>query len=153
MKMFKVGLVIMAAFFLQAVLSALQMRHFSKEFIKLRKQGKVACGRQAGGFHAGAIAMFLIDDNGIIRQARKLEGVTCLARVKVMDGFEGKYVGSLTGEEVPKSHKNLRKAVRDASLTYCKFMSGEEIIDPPSPFQRVEGSIKNILTNKKAVRS
>jgi len=151
--MFKVGLVIMAAFFLQAVLSALQMRHFSKEFIKLRKQGKVACGRQAGGFHAGAIAMFLIDDNGIIRQARKLEGVTCLARVKVMDGFEGKYVGSLTGEEVPKSHKNLRKAVRDASLTYCKFMSGEEIIDPPSPFQRVEGSIKNILTNKKAVRS
>lgn len=151
--MFKVGLVIMVAFLLQAVLSALQMRHFSKEFIKLRKQGKVACGRQAGGFHAGAIAMFLIDDNGIIREARKLEGVTCLARVKVMDGFEGKYVGSLTGEEVPKSHKNLRKAVRDASLTYCKFMSGEEIIDPPSPFQRVEGSIKNILTNKKAVRS
>lgn len=153
MKMFKVGLVIMVAFLLQAVLSALQMRHFSKEFIKLRKQGKVACGRQAGRFHAGAIAMFLIDDNGIIREARKLEGVTCLARVKVMDGFEGKYVGSLTGEEVPKSHKNLRKAVRDASLTYCKFMSGEEIIDPPSPFQRVEGSIKNILTNKKAVRS
>lgn len=151
--MFKVGLVIMAAFFLQAVLSALQMRHFSKEFIKLRKQGKVACGRQAGGFHAGAIAMFLIDDNGIIREARKLEGVTCLARVKVMDGFEGKYVGSLTGEEVAKSHKNLRKAVCDASLTYCKFMSGEEIIDPPSPFQRVESSIKNILTNKKTVRS
>lgn len=151
--MFKVGLVIMAAFLLQAVLSALQMRHFSKEFIKLRKQGKVACGRQAGAFHAGAIAMFLIDDNGIIREARKLEGVTCLARVKVMDGFEGKYVGSLTGEEVNKSHKNLRKAVRDASLTYCKFMSGEEIIDPPSPFQRVEGSIKNILTSKKAVRS
>lgn len=151
--MFKVGLVIMAAFLLQAVLSGLQMRHFSKEFIKLRKQGKVACGRQAGGFHAGAIAMFLIDDNGIIREARKLEGVTCLARVKRMDGFKGKYVGSLTGEEVPKSHKNLRKAVRDAALTYCKFMSGEEIIDPPSPFQRVEGSIKNILRSKKAVRS
>lgn len=151
--MFKVGLVIMAAFLLQAVLSGLQMRHFSKEFIKLRKQGKVACGRQAGGFHAGAIAMFLIDDNGIIREARKLEGVTCLARVKGMDGFKGKYVGSLTGEEVPKSHKNLRKAVRDAALTYCKFMSGEEIIDPPSPFQRVEGSIKNILRSKKAVRS
>lgn len=143
--MFKVGLVIMAAFLLQAVLSALQMRHFSKEFIKLRKQGKVACGRRAGGFHAGAIAMFLIDDNGMIREARKLEGVTCFSRVKAMDGFKGKYVGSLTGEEVPKSHKNLRKAVRDAALTYCKFMSGEEIIDPPSPFQRVEGSIKNIL--------
>lgn len=150
--MFKVGLVIMAAFLLQAVLSALQMRHFSKEFIKLRRQGKVACGRQAGGFHAGAIAMFLIDDDGVIQKARKLEGVTCFARVKPMDGFEGKYIGSLTGEEIAKSHKNLRKAVRDAALTYCKFMSGEEIIDPPSPFQRVEGSIKGILAKKKVVR-
>ncbi len=66
-----------------------------------------------------------------------------------MDGFDGKYIGSLTGEEIPKSHKNLRKAVRDAALTYCKFMSGEEIIDPPSPFQKVENSIKNIVKNNK----
>ncbi len=147
--MFKVGLVIMAAFLVQAILSAFQMRHFSKEFISLRREGKVACGRQAGGFHAGAIAMFLIDENGIIKKARKLEGVTCFARVKAMDGFDGKYIGSLTGEEIPKSHKNLRKAVRDAALTYCKFMSGEEIIDPLSPFQKVENSIKNIVKNNK----
>ena len=103
--MLQLGLAVAAAFILQAVLSLLQMRHFSKEFIKLRRQGKVACGRKAGGFHAGAIVMFLIDDDGIIQTARKLEGVTCFARVRPLKGFEGKYIGSLTGEEVAKNHK------------------------------------------------
>ena len=46
------------AFFLQGILSFLQMKHFSDEFIKLRRKGKVACGRKSGGFHAGAIVMF-----------------------------------------------------------------------------------------------
>ena len=53
--MLKLGLIVVAAFVLQAALSMLQMRHFSKEFVKLRRQGRVACGRKAGGFHAGAI--------------------------------------------------------------------------------------------------
>lgn len=44
------GLLIAAMFLLQALLSVLQMRHFSKEFMKLRKRGRGACGRQAGGF-------------------------------------------------------------------------------------------------------
>ncbi len=143
--MLQLGLAVAAAFILQAVLSLLQMRHFSKEFIKLRRQGKVACGRKAGGFHAGAIVMFLIDDDGIIQTARKLEGVTCFARVRPLKGFEGKYIGSLTGEEVAKSHKNLRKAILDAALTYKKYVSGEEIEQPPSPFQKVGRSVGSIL--------
>lgn len=135
--MFRLGIIIMAMFVLQAVLSAIQMRHFSKEFIRLRKQGKVACGRQAGGFHAGAIVMFLIDDDGIIQQGRMLMGVTCFARVKPLNGFEGKYVGRLSEDELPKHGKNLRKAILDARNTYNKYMSGEEIPGPPSPFQRM----------------
>ncbi len=39
--MLKLGLIIMAMFVLQAFLSALQMRHFSKEFILLRRKGKI----------------------------------------------------------------------------------------------------------------
>ena len=150
--MWKLGLVIVAAFVLQAVFSVLQMRHFSKEFMKLRRQGKVACGRQAGGFHAGAIVMFLIDDDGIIRAARKLEGVSCLARVRPLNGFDGKYVGSLTGEEVPKTHRNLRKAVRDAALTYCKYMSGEEIPEPLSPFQKAGRSVRGMFGRRVATQ-
>ncbi|MGN1030925.1 MAG: transcriptional regulator GutM [Butyricicoccaceae bacterium] len=150
--MLKLGLAVVAAFLLQAVFSMLQMRHFSKEFVKLRRQGRVACGRKAGGFHAGAIVMFLIDDQGIIQTARKLEGVTCFARVKPLKGFDGKNISDLTGEEVPKSHRNLRKAVLDASLTYKKYVSGEEIVQPPSPFQKVGNSVGNIFRRKSTVK-
>ena len=135
--MLQLGLLILAMFAVQAVLSVLQMRHFSKEFVKLRRQGKVACGRQAGGFHAGAIVMFLIDDSGVIQKGRMLFGVTCFARVRSLPGFEGKYVGGLTEEDLPRHGKNLRKAILDARNTYNKFISGEAIPQPPSPFQRV----------------
>lgn len=150
--MLKIILVFAVAFLLQAIASMAQMKYFAREFTEYRKQGKVVCGRQAGGFHAGAIVLFLIDDNGIVRKAKKLEGVTCLARFKEMEGFQDKYVGSLTGEEVPKTHKNLRKAVRDAALTYCKYISGEEIENPPSPFQRVGRSVTGLMQNKKVLQ-
>lgn len=134
--MLKLGLIIMAMFALQALLSAIQMRHFSREFISLRRKGKVACGRQSGGFHAGAIVMFLLGDDGIIREGKMLMGVTCFARVRPLIGFEGKYVGGLTEEDLPRYGKNLRKAILDARNTYNKFMSGEAIVEPPSPFKR-----------------
>ena len=142
--MLKLGLIIMAMFVLQAFLSALQMRHFSKEFILLRRKGKVACGRQSGGFHAGAIVMFLIGDDGIIREGKMLMGVTCFARVRKLSGFEGKYVGGLTEEDLPRYGKNLRKAILDARNTYNKFMSGEAIPEPPSPFRRVGRAIAGV---------
>lgn len=135
--MLQLGLLIAGMFLLQAVLSVFQMRHFSKEFIKLRRRGRVACGRQAGGFHAGAIVMFLIDKDGVIREGKKLFGVTCFARITALPGFEGKYVGGLSEADLPKYGKNLRRAILDARDTYNKFISGEEIPQPPSPFQRV----------------
>lgn len=149
--MLELGLAVVGAFILQAVFSMIQMRHFSKEFVKLRRKGKVACGRQAGCFHAGAIVMFLIDDAGIIQEARKLEGVTFLARVKPMTGFAGKYVGNLTGEEVKTKNKNLRKAILDAALTYRKFISGEPITPPPSPLKLAAIHLKSVLRSKKAL--
>ena len=100
--MLQLVLVIAIAFVLQALLSGIQMKHFSDEFVKLRRQGKVAVGRKAGGFHAGAIVMFLIDDKGKIRKGKKLEGVTFLARVKDFPGFEGRYVGALKKEDGPR---------------------------------------------------
>lgn len=134
--MLKFGLLLAAMFLLQAVLSCIQMRHFAKEFTALRKRGRVACGRQAGGFHAGAIVMFLLDKNDIIQDAKMLMGVTCFARVKALAGFQGKHIGALAEADLPKYGKNLRRAILDARNTYLKFISGEEIPEPPSPFQK-----------------
>ncbi len=150
--MIRLALIVAAAFVLQIILSMNQMRHFSNEFVKLRRQGRVACGRKAGGFHAGAIVMFLIDDDGVIQEGRKLEGVTCLARVKCLDGYEGRYIAELTEEDGPRGHRNLKKAIADAALTYRKFTKGEIIPEPPSPFQKVGRSVGGIFTRKSTVK-
>ena len=47
----------------------------------------------------------------------------------------------LTAGDVPKSHKNLGKAVEDASLTFRKFTAGEIIPEPPSPFRKLGQSV------------
>ena len=142
--MLALGIVVIIAFVIQSVLSMIQMKHFSQEFIALRRRGKVAVGRKSGGFHAGAIVMFLIDDAGTIVEGKKLEGVTILARVKDLPGYEGRYIGSLRREDGSKNHRNLCRAIEDAALTYCKFMAGEEIPEPPSPVGRLGAAIENV---------
>ena len=118
--MIKIALVIGLAFVIQFVLSSFQMKNFNNEFVRLRRKGKVAIGRKSGGFHAGAIVMFRIDEKGIIQESRKIEGTTFLARVKDFPGFEGRYVGDLSVNDVEKSHKNLRKAVEDAARQFLQ---------------------------------
>ncbi|MDO4977354.1 MAG: transcriptional regulator GutM [Eubacteriales bacterium] len=146
--MLRMALVVGIAFLIQIALSMLQMKHFSNEFCKLRRQGKVACGRKAGGFRAGAIVMFLIDDDGMIKCAKKMEGVSVLARVRALKGFEGRDIRTLTCDDVPKAHKNLGKAVEDASLTFRKYTAGEIIPEPPSPFQKATRSVGGLFQRK-----
>ena len=136
------ALVIAVAFIIQFIVSSFQMKNFANEFARMRRKGRVVVGRKSGGFHAGAIVMFLIDENGLIREGKKIEGTTFLAKVKEYPGFEGVYVRDLTKDMVPKSHKNLGKAVEDAANTYRLYTAGEEIPNPPSPFQRIGGVLK-----------
>ena len=142
------------AFLLQGLMGFMQMKHLTNEFIKLRRKGKVAFGRKSGGFRAGAVVMFRIDDDGIVQEAKKLEGTTAFARVKPLGGFEGRYIGSLKKEDGPDRHKNLCKAIEDAALTYRKYTAGElvEETTTPGPFQRAELAIGSLLdkTRKKA---
>ena len=62
--MLGVLIIVGGAFLLQGLMSFLQMRHLTNEFLKLRRKGKVAFGRKSGGFRAGAVVMFGIDDEG-----------------------------------------------------------------------------------------
>ena len=152
--MLSILIVVGIAFLLQGLLGFFQMRHLTNEFLKLRRNGKVAFGRESGGFRAGAVVMFLIDEDGIIREGKKLEGTTAFARVRPLEGFEGRYVGSLKKEDGPARHKNLCKAIEDAALTYRKYTAGElvEETTAPGPFQKVELAVSSLLdrTRKKA---
>ena len=79
-----------------------------------------------------------------ITEGKKLVGVTSFARVKPLPGFEGRQIGSLTEADLPKYGKNLRRAILDARDTYNKFVSGEAIPEPPSPFQRAGHALAGI---------
>lgn len=152
--MLTILIIVGIAFLLQGLLSFVQMKHLTDEFIKLRRKGKVAFGRKSGGFYAGAVVMFLIDEDGIVREAKKLEGLTAFARVKPLEGFEGRYIGDLKKEDGPDHHKNLCKAIEDAALTYRKYTAGELVEETPNPgpLQRAELAIGSLLdkTRKKA---
>lgn len=139
------------AFLLQGLFGFFQMRHLTNEFLNLRRKGKVAFGRKSGGFRAGAIVMFLIDEDGTILEGKKLEGTTAFARVKPLEGFEGRYIGSLTRADGPARHKNLCKAIEDAALTYRKYTAGEEIDnDPlPGPLEKAGNAIGSLLGQKR----
>ena len=141
-------IVVGIAFLLQGLFSFLQMRHLSNEFIKLRRKGKVAFGRKSGGFRAGAVVMFRIDDDGIIQEGRMLSGLTAFAKVRPLDGFEGRYIGSLTAADGPSSHKNLCKAIEDAALTYRKYTNGEVIEEPPTPMQKAGTALSGLFVKK-----
>ena len=152
--MLSILVVVGIAFAMQAILGFFQMRNLTDEFIQLRRKGKVAFGRKSGGFRAGAVVMFRIDEDGIIREGKKLEGTTAFARVRPLEGFEGRYVGSLKKEDGPARHKNLCKAIEDAALTYRKYTAGELVEETraPGPLQRAESAIGSLLekTRKKA---
>lgn len=145
--------VLAVAFGLQVLFSTLQMKNFNNAFVEMRRKGKVAIGRKSGGFHAGAIVMFRIDDKGIIQEGRKIEGTTCFAKVKAFPGFEGRYIGDLTEEDGPKNHRNLRKAIADAALSYRKFMNGEIVDAAPSPLKKTTGFFKGMLHRKRRLPS
>ena len=138
--MLSILVVIGIVFAMQAILGFFQMRNLTDEFIQLRRKGKVAFGRKSG-----------IDEDGIIQEARKLEGTTAFARVKALEGFEGRYLGTLTKEDAPKHHTNLGKAIEDAALTYRKYTAGEEIDnDPlPGPLEKAGNAIGSLLGQKK----
>ena len=51
----------LAALILQFLMQMVQMKSFNQYYTKLRKMGRVAIGKAKGGFHAGAIVMFAID--------------------------------------------------------------------------------------------
>lgn len=141
-------IIFMLAFVLQYLLSFKQMKQFNKHYSTLRKQGRVAIGVSKGGFKAGAIAMFSIDDTGKIMEGRYLQGVTVFSRFKLLNGFEGCDIDQLKKDDcqVRKLAKPLTKAILEASSNYRIFMSGGEIPVPPCNFQK----IATLFSRKKA---
>jgi len=103
----------------------LQIKDFNKNYMELRKLGKVAIGRKKGRITSGTIVLIRIKDDGLIEESRMMQGVTVAARVKNFYGLEEKYIGQLQESDLKKFNKPLKKAILDAVKNYNTFKSEE----------------------------
>lgn len=136
------------AYVLQFLLTMIQMKDFNLNFRDLRKMGRVAIGKKKGGFVAGSIVMFAIDDKGIILKGMYLSGVTVLARFKEINDFNGVDITTITEDQVKPYSKQVQKAILDASSNYITITNCGEIEEEKSPLQKLSGSIQKVVIQK-----
>ncbi|SKA79109.1 DNA-binding transcriptional regulator of glucitol operon [Clostridium sp. USBA 49] len=131
-----ISIFIMSAFALQYYLGFKQIKHFGDEYSKMRREGKVAIGRRPGKIQSGTIILFSIDNNGVIRYGKKLQGTTILAKFRDFNQFNGRNIGDirLEDDEMKKELKITREAVMDAVNNYNAFINGHKIPEKKSPF-------------------
>lgn len=121
----------------QVAFSFFQLQDFAKTYGALRRRGKVAIGKRKNALSAGSIALFLIDDDGIVREARSLSGLTVLARFKPLLGFEGLEMTKVPEGPLARLPRGLRLAVLNARDNWVTVQLGQIPEDPPGPLSRI----------------
>ena len=149
MEFIMIALFIGGAFIVQQLLGFFQIKHFTKEYVELRQKGKVAIGRKPGKFRAGTIVLFAISNSGKILEAKKMQGVTILAKVRRLNGFEGKFLRHLTDEDMAHCNKLLALAIKDAIHNYKVISNGGTIAEKPSPLRSMMLKAESLVSAKK----
>ena len=107
----------------QTVLGLRQFKKFNNHIRELRQEGRVAIGRARGHFTAGALVLFVIDDECRILRGEIMEGRTVFAGFKPFEKFNGLTLFELS-EELCKSMKLSRQqtnAVISAQQEYESY--------------------------------
>ncbi|BBN97753.1 transcriptional regulator GutM [Sporolactobacillus terrae] len=115
------------AFLLQIFLGYFQIKHFSNVFVDMRRKGKVAIGRKKGHFRSGTIVFFNVTDTGQIFDARKMQGVTILARFQTMKALIGENIQTLPEAKLKGFNKLLQQAIADSVHNYTVVANGGTI--------------------------
>jgi len=126
----------------QVGFSFFQLQDFSLTYGALRRRGKVAIGKRKNALSAGSIALFLIDDDGTIKEARSLSGLTVLARFKPLEGFDGVDIVKVTEGPLARLPRGLRLAVLNARDNWLAVQLGQIPEDPPGPLSRLLAGLR-----------
>ena len=115
-----------AAYVLQILLGLKQLKNFNVTYGQLRKMGRVAIGRRSGKIKSGTIVLFALDKKGKVLAAKKMQGVTILARFKDMPAYIGQDIHYLDGYNplVRKENKLLQIAIEDAREVFLRVEAG-----------------------------
>lgn len=140
------GIIAACAYLFQGVLGFIQIKHFTKVYGEMRRQGRVAIGRKSGKFKAGTIVMLALDPQGIIIEARKIQGTTVLAKFKPLTAMTGYHIFELSPKVpcVAEENKLTIATIMDAVDVYRRVMNGEIIEEKTAPFMSV-GNKLNML--------
>ncbi|MGG1689256.1 transcriptional regulator GutM [Heyndrickxia ginsengihumi] len=149
MQIFVIMMFIAVAFIVQTGLGYLQIKHFTKAYTELRKIGKVAIGKRPGKIRAGTIVLFAVSQSGKILQAKKIQGVTVMAKVRDLQGFTGKNIKTLNENDLEACNKLLKQAILEAVSNYKIIMSGGQIPEKNSLFKRVMNQADRLVSIKK----
>ncbi len=103
---------LITVYLLNIFLGYLQLKDFNKNYIELKRKGRIS---------SGTIVLILINDDGVIVETRKMQGVTVLARVKSFEGLVGKSLEYIEKSDLTVYNKLLKKAILDAVKQYITF--------------------------------
>lgn len=119
------GIIVILAYVVQIILGMKQLKHFNKVYAELRKKGRVAIGRRSGKIKSGTIVMFAIDE-GLVLDARKMQGVTVAAHFKQMPNFIGQDIHYFDTYNplVRNENKLVQIAIEDARELFLRMEAG-----------------------------
>lgn len=119
---------IIIAFVLQIALSMIQMRHFNKSFVELRRKGKVVIGKKRGWFSAGTIVLIQIDETGLILDARLLQGITVFSKFRTLSSVLMQNISTVENDSACLRQENIltKKAVINAKNNYLQYLDGKK---------------------------
>lgn len=120
------GIIVILAYVVQIILGMKQLKHFNKVYAELRKKGRVAIGRRSGKIKSGTIVMFAIDKEGLVLDARKMQGVTVAAHFKQMPNFIGQDIHYFDTYKplVRNENKLVQIAIEDARELFLRMEAG-----------------------------
>ena len=146
------GAVVILAYILQIIFGLKQLKHFNTNYSELRKKGRVAIGRRSGKIKAGTIVMFAVDRKGMILDAKRMQGVTVVARFKSMPSYIGQDIHYLDtyNPVVRKENKLLQIAIEDARELFLRIEAGNYKDVPKfAPVLNVGNQLKLLSTRLK----
>lgn len=141
------AIILIPAYLLQVFLGFKQMKKFSHEYTKMRKNGRVAIGRKPGKISSGSIVLLSLSKDGVVLSGKKMQGTTVIAKFKDFNLLNGREIDKIQidDQELTNEFKGTKKAVMDAVNNYKRFVNGEDIPEKKAPLNLLFYKLKNIL--------
>ncbi|MCP0887471.1 transcriptional regulator GutM [Ligilactobacillus sp. WILCCON 0076] len=121
------GIILVTAFLLQGLLGLRQIKNFSNVFHELRTLAPVTIGKNPKKLRSGTLILIAVDNNGRIREAQIMKGVTVFARFKELKMLKNKnlaYVAA-SNDQLKEFDRLTRVCLLDAYKNYINYRTNK----------------------------